>query len=88
MLLQCVVEHREHVAPAKQLYFTFEPVLEKFRSSFHPSTSTTKAEPKVRTLGDKFNALIKYRTDVFREKERASGISEDVSLVDELLRTP
>lgn len=84
ILLQWVMEQNAHVALQKQLHSTFEGVLKMFIVNLSPLTWQTNTKPRVKTLHDKFCAMIKNRRDAVRKYKGASGISKEAGETNQL----
>lgn len=84
-LVQSVAEHGAHLAAHGHLDRLFEKVKDTFIENIPPSTWLQHVKPSVKTLRDKFRAMMRDRRRVDHENSAASGIAEDITEVNQLL---
>lgn len=85
LLVQCVRDHDAHIAPQRKNDAMFSHVLETFITNLPCQMYCRHNKPSVKTLRDKFDSLMKNRKEWNTKNEKASGISEEVSDVGQLL---
>lgn len=85
VLVQCVAEHEGHLAAHGQLDAVFSKVRSMFIENLPSELWQRQHMPGVKTLRDKFRALMRARRTVDSENAGASGISEDITESDQFL---
>lgn len=85
LLAQSVATHSAHLAEHGHLDEEFEKVRLTFLENLPKSTWETVSVPGVKTLRDKFRAMIRARRIADRSNASASGISEEITETDQVL---
>lgn len=85
VLVQCVAEYEGHLAGHGHLDEVFAKVRVMFVENLPRELWQRVSQPSVKTLRDKFRALMRARRNVDAEYAAASGISEDITETDQFL---
>lgn len=85
LLVQSVREHDAQIAVHGKKDAIFKLVLSTFLAHVSSRMRDTHNKPSVKTLRDKYESLANRRKETNSCNERASGITEDVSEVDQVL---
>lgn len=84
ILLHCDGKHGTHMGGRGHLVKLFEKVRDKFLLNIPSETWSRQLKPTVKTLREKFRALLCTRPTVDCSNTAASGIAEDLTEVDHL----